>query len=121
MTRILIVDDHAAFRFEARLLLEATGFDVVGEAADGRSALVAALALRPDAILLDIGLPDTNGFAVSGELETRGVDARIVLTSSRDAATYEERVQSSAVAGFVRKDELNGEVLISLLGQVSDT
>ena len=72
MNTILIVDDNAGFRVQARALLEADGFDVVGEAADGISGLAAARTLRPDLVLLDIGLPDVEGFEVARELAVDG-------------------------------------------------
>jgi len=68
MAAILIVDDHTAFRGQARALLEAEGLQVVGEAADGRSALVAFRKLVPHVVLLDIGLPDVDGFEVAEQL-----------------------------------------------------
>ena len=68
MTTVLIVDDHAGFRTQARALLEADGFSVIGEAVDGSSGLEAARTLRPDLVLLDIGLPDIEGFDVAREL-----------------------------------------------------
>ena len=71
MHTILIVDDHAGFRHQARALLEADGFVVIGEADDGATGLAAARALRPDLVLLDIGLPDIEGFEVARELAAR--------------------------------------------------
>ena len=71
-TTVLIVDDHPGFRASARMLLEAEGFDVVGEAGDGRSGLDAAAELRPDVVLLDIQLPDMDGFAVAAGLNING-------------------------------------------------
>ena len=68
---VLIVDDHADFRAFARTLLEAGGFEVVGEARDGASALSAARALRPELVLLDVQLPDIDGFAVCEQLAVR--------------------------------------------------
>ena len=62
---VLVVDDHADFRSAARSLLEAEGFEVVGEAATGADALVASARLRPDVVLLDIRLPDTDGLSVA--------------------------------------------------------
>lgn len=115
MTTILIVDDHAAFRFEARQLLEAEGFVVVGEAGSGRSAIAAADELRPEVILLDIGLPDIDGFAVAQQLSESDAAARVVLTSSRDAATYDTRIAASPAAGFVRKDDLTASVIRAVI------
>jgi len=65
---VLVVDDSAPFRATARALLEARGYRVVGTAADGGEALAAVEALRPDAVLLDINLPDTDGIALAGRL-----------------------------------------------------
>ena len=88
MNTILIVDDAAGFRVQARALLTADGFEVVGEAADGLSGLEAARALRPDLVLLDIGLPDVEGFEVAHELAIDGPPPFVVLTSSREAGAY---------------------------------
>ena len=73
---LLIVDDHAGFRELARALLEAEGFDVVGEAADGESALVASRVLNPDVVLLDVALPDLDGFTVCQRLTATALDRR---------------------------------------------
>jgi DNA-binding NarL/FixJ family response regulator len=112
---VLIVDDHEAFRERARALLEDDGFDVVGEAADGESALEAAHRLRPEVVLLDVQLPGVDGFAVAERLAA-GIDPpAVVLISSRGAETYRRRLQSSPVRGFIAKAELSGECLSSLL------
>jgi DNA-binding NarL/FixJ family response regulator len=118
MTTILIVDDHAAFRFEARELLEAEGFVVVGEAGNGRSAIAAAYELRPDLVLLDIGLPDLDGFAVAEQLSTSPGRPVIVLTSSRDETTYGPRIAASPAAGFVQKDALSGPAIRAFIDGV---
>ena len=65
---VLIVDDHPSFRASARVLLEAEGFDVIGEAADGASGIAEAKRLRPDLVLLDVQLPDIDGFDVASRL-----------------------------------------------------
>jgi DNA-binding NarL/FixJ family response regulator len=111
---VLIVDDHAAFRSFARRLLEAGGFDVVGEAGDGASALAAFEALGPDLVLLDIVLPDTDGFAIAERLAESHTDAVVVLTSSREETDFGERVQLSPVHGFIHKDDLSGAALAAL-------
>ncbi|MEI7742803.1 MAG: response regulator transcription factor [Chloroflexota bacterium] len=116
MTTVLIVDDHAAFRSQARALLEAEGFTVVGEAADGASGLETARALRPDLVLLDVGLPDLEGFEVARRLAISGPPPLVVLTSSRLASDYGRRLAGSRVLGFVPKDELSGAAIRALAG-----
>ncbi len=111
MQTILIVDDNAGFRLHARALLEADGFDVVGESADGTSGLVAARSLRPDLVLLDIGLPDIEGFDVARALALDGSPPLIVLTSSREATAYGPRLATALVLGFIPKDELSGAAI----------
>src|SRR5215211_7728684 len=85
---LLIVDDHISFRSTARTVLEAEGFDVVGEAGNGAEALACASRLRPDVVLLDVQLPDMDGFEIAALLSANGRSPAIVLTSSRDAAEF---------------------------------
>ena len=114
-TTALIVDDHRLFRGSARLLLEAEGYDVVGEADDGASAVAEAERLRPDVVVLDVQLPDMTGFDIARELLQRRLVGRIVLVSSRHASDYGDQVGESGAVGFIAKDELSGEALHSLL------
>jgi DNA-binding NarL/FixJ family response regulator len=111
---VLIVDDHAGFRSFARAVLEADGFDVVGEAADGASALALARALAPELVLLDVALPDMDGFAVCDALLQDGVGPAVVLTSSRDVSSYRRRLERSPARGFIPKSELSGPGLSAL-------
>ena len=115
MNTILIVDDHPSFRVQARALLEADGYTVVGEAVDGASGLAAARSIRPDLVLLDIGLPDVAGFDVARELAVDGPPPLVVLTSSREASSYGPRLTSSRVLGFIAKDELSGAAIRALV------
>jgi DNA-binding NarL/FixJ family response regulator len=117
--RILIVDDHQTFRSFARELLESEGFDVVGEAEDGSSAIESATSLHPDLILLDVQLPDISGFEVVERLRANGVPTPVVLTSSRDASSYGDQVASSGAIGFIPKAELSGQDLRALLKEAS--
>ena len=114
---VLIVDDHPSFRAIARALLEAEGLRVVGEAEDGSSALRSVGELHPDLVLLDVQLPDTDGFAVAAVLtaKTNGNTPVVVLTSSRDADDFGELVSASGARGFVPKAELSGAALTALL------
>jgi DNA-binding NarL/FixJ family response regulator len=113
-TTVLIVDDHEGFRSSARRLLELDGFDVVGEAADGASALELVHELEPELVLLDVALPDTSGFEVAEQLA--GVPAKVILISSRELQDFGERVRRSGALGFVSKDRLSGAALQALLG-----
>jgi DNA-binding NarL/FixJ family response regulator len=118
-TSVLIVDDHPSFRACARQVLEAEGFEVVGEAADVASALAAAERLRPDVVLLDVQLPDGDGFDLARECcrdgEADGPRPRIVLVSSRDRSDYGSLIEDCGAVGFIPKDELSGQTLADLL------
>ena len=113
---VLIVDDHPSFRLTARAVLEAEGFDVIGEAEDGEGAIEAAHRLHPEVILLDVQLPDIDGFEVASRLTSNGSSPAIVLTSSRDASEFGPLVARCGARGFVPKAELSGAVLSALVG-----
>jgi DNA-binding NarL/FixJ family response regulator len=114
---LLIVDDHAGFRSFARALLESEGYDVVGEAADGATAVAAARRLRPAIVLLDIALPDVDGFAVCEQIIAAARERPlVVLTSSRDASSYRDRLASSKASGFIPKHEISAAALAELIG-----
>jgi DNA-binding NarL/FixJ family response regulator len=113
---VLIVDDHPSFRANARALLEAEGFDVVGEAEDGESALSAAARLRPELVLLDVQLPDLDGFEVAARLTNAAGGPAVVLVSSRDGSDFGPLVERSGARGFIPKAELSGAALTALLG-----
>ncbi len=112
---VLIVDDHPSFRASARTLLEAEGYEVVGEAEDGESAIRAVAELHPDLVLLDIQLPDIDGFEVAERLRELEQRPAVVLTSSRDGKDYARCIECSGARGFVPKAELSGAALSALL------
>jgi DNA-binding NarL/FixJ family response regulator len=112
----LIVDDHDGFRRLARRLLQAEGFEVIGEAPDGATALAAVERVHPDVVLLDVLLPDMDGFEVARRLAESPNGPRVVLTSSRDEADFGDRVRESPAAGFVHKGELSGAALARVAG-----
>jgi len=115
---VLIVDDHAPFRALARALLQLEGFEVVvvGEAADALSALDAVRRLRPNVVLLDIQLPDLDGFEVARRLAQAGDPPAIVLVSSRDRSAYRRRLAESPARGFIAKSDLSGAAVAALVG-----
>ena len=115
--RVLIVDDHPGFRAQARALLAAAGYEVVGEAADGESGVRVARDLSPDVMLLDVQLPDITGFEVARQLRGEPGQPAIVLISSRDASDYGRRIGRCGARGFISKAELPASALTAVLGK----
>lgn len=116
-TTVLIVDDHATFRATARMLLESEGFEVVGEAEDGESAIEKTAALGPDLILLDVQLPDIDGFEVASRVTHVDGSPAVILISSRDSADFGSLVRACGARGFVAKADLSGDRLRSILNR----
>jgi DNA-binding NarL/FixJ family response regulator len=112
--RVLIVDDHQPFRAVARELLEGAGYIVAGEASDAAGALAAVAADCPDAVLLDVQLPDRDGFAVASALAAADGPA-VVLISSREADDYGRRVVACGARGFIAKSKLSAARVAALL------
>jgi CheY-like chemotaxis protein len=110
--RLLVVDDHAGWRDVARRTL-APRFDVVGEAADAAEALRLSEALRPDAVLLDVELPDIDGFTLAEKLGALPEPPDVVLVSVR--TDYGRLVERSGARGFVAKSDLTADGLLRLL------
>jgi DNA-binding NarL/FixJ family response regulator len=108
---VLIVDDHPSFRASARTLLEAEGFDVVGEAENGETAVEAARELHPDLVLLDVQLPGIDGFTVADQLRKLEDPPVVILTSSRDGADYGRCIGECGAHGFVPKADLSGAAI----------
>ena len=115
--RAVIVDDHAAFRASARRLLEVSGFDVVGEASDGVSGLALVRELEPELVLLDVALPQMNGFDVAEHLAHS--PSKVILISSRERKDLGRRVRQSGAVGFVSKDDLSADAVLALLAEPS--
>src|SRR5690349_5301127 len=107
---VLVVDDSAAFRATARVLLNARGYDVIGTADSVAGGLAAARELKPDAVLLDVNLPDGDGLSAAAAF-----DAHVVLVSTLDLDEL-GGLNGSAARGFVSKAQLASPLLVELLG-----
>jgi two-component system nitrate/nitrite response regulator NarL len=112
---VLIVDDHAGFRTSARRMLEASGYSVIAEAEDGSSGLAAAAESQPDLALVDVQLPDFDGFEVTRRLREGGEAPEVVLISSHERADFGSLVEASGARGFVSKADLSAAALEELL------
>jgi two-component system response regulator FimZ (fimbrial Z protein) len=112
---LLIVDDHDSFRAFARDLLAAGGFDVVGEASTAEAGIAAAAVLQPDVVLLDVMLPDVDGFAACERITADPNGPQVVLTSSHDVSTFRQPLERSRARGFIAKSEISGRALAALL------
>jgi len=106
VTRILIVDDHDIVRRGVRALLESEpGFSICGEAGNGREAVAKAAELRPDLVLLDIGLPELNGLEVTRQLRAMLPSAKILVLTVFEADRLVEDLVAAGVNGYVLKSE----------------
>jgi DNA-binding NarL/FixJ family response regulator len=114
---VLVVDDHPGFRAQARALLSAAGYTVVGEAADGASGVRMARDLGPELVLLDIQLPDLSGFEVLRGLLAAPDPPAVILISSRQAADYGRRIAGSGALGFIWKADLSRQAIEAVLAK----
>ena len=114
--KVVVADDHRLMVEGIRRALEgAEDIEIVGEASTGSQVLPLVRRLHPDVVLLDVQLPDGDGFMVASWLAREQPGAVVVLTSSRDASDYGDRVAASA-CGFIGKSELSGERFTALVG-----
>jgi DNA-binding NarL/FixJ family response regulator len=112
---LLLVDDDDAFRAAARALLVGCGFEIAGESSTGLGALSAVAALRPSLVVLDVQLPDIDGFEVARRLQRHRTPPQVVLISTRESDDYGRRVKDSGAAGFISKSRLSGDALRAML------
>jgi CheY-like chemotaxis protein len=117
--RVLIVDDNSAFRVAARQLLERSGFVVVAEAETGNKGVEEAKLLSPDLALVDVQLPDYDGFEVAERLSRLASAPRVILTSSLDGSDFGALVAASTALGFIPKGDLSARAIEALLTPAS--
>ena len=117
---ILVVDDDTAVRGLIVRILRSRGLDVVGEAGSVTEALARVAELQPDVALVDIGLPDGDGFSLTRALRARPRPPRVVLFSSDADATNAAAAERAGAVGFLPKDELSGPALQRLIGGTAD-
>ena len=110
-----MVDDHATFRMAARAVVDATaGFETVGEATTGEDGVAAAFRLQPDVVLMDVRLPDIDGYEAARRISPHLPSVVICLVSTADEALHGESATRSGAAGVVRKQDLCPGVLEAL-------
>jgi DNA-binding NarL/FixJ family response regulator len=113
--RVFVVDDHVGFRESVRRLLEMEGYLVVGEAADGQTALLRMAELQPEIALVDVHLPDIDGLELASRLRKLVYPPSVILTSSHDGTDLLQFIATSGASGFVPKAELSREAIERLL------
>ena len=109
-TRVMIADDHDLVRYGVKALLESAGFEVVGEAGDGREALRMAQELRPDVLVMDVTMPGLNGIDVAAQLRDRAPEVRVVIVSMHSDSEHVHRALAAGAAGYLLKGAARGEL-----------
>lgn len=119
--RVLTVDDHAAFRAAVHALVDATtGFEVVGEATTGEEGVAAAFRLRPDVVLLDVRLPDIDGYEAARRIAPHLPAMMICLVSTAEEVAQGDPTERCGAAAFVRKQDLRPSLLRELWDRHGD-
>jgi DNA-binding NarL/FixJ family response regulator len=103
MTSVVIADDQDLIRSGLRMVLEARGVDVIGEARDGREAVAVVSSLRPDVVLMDIRMPVLDGIAATREIATRKLETRVLVLTTYDVDSYVYGALRAGASGFLLK------------------
>jgi len=118
MIRVLVVDDHARMRRSIRMLLERSGdIEVVGEVEEGAKTLNKVKALQPDVVILDISMPDMNGFEVLKALRRLAKRPKVVMLSMNDSNDLIEKALQNGAGAYIRKHEA-GSRLVPAVRQI---
>jgi two-component system, NarL family, response regulator NreC len=114
-TRLLLVDDHAVVRSGLRMLLSAeSGVEIVGEAGTAAEAMEAAATVKPDVILMDIGLPDLSGIDATREIKKKYPEIAIVALTIHEDEEYFFKMLEAGASGYVPKRAAPEELLIAI-------
>jgi two-component system, NarL family, response regulator NreC len=114
-TRILLVDDHAVVRSGLRMLLEnERDIEIIGEASSAQGAIESAMELKPNVILMDIGLPDLSGIDATREIKKRVPDASIVALTIHEDEEYFFKMLEAGATGYVPKRAAPEELLTAI-------
>ncbi|WP_293934821.1 response regulator transcription factor [Iodobacter sp.] len=105
MAKVLIVDDHPVVRLAVKMLLEQSGFDVVGEADNGVDAWQLAQSLVPDVLVLDLAIPNLDGFEVIARIQKSKLPIRVMVFSSGEAEQMVQRCMRAGASGYLGKDK----------------
>lgn len=120
MYKALVVDDHPFIRSTLKMLLQAEQFEVVGEAADGVTALQMAREHTPDLVILDISIPMLDGLEVVSRLKSFGLTCKILILTSLEAPFYSQRCMKLGASGYVSKtgdiEELGRAIKVIMSG-----
>ena len=115
MLRILVADDHEVARKGVRSLLEEhPGWEVCGEAKDGREAVEFANQLKPDILLLDIGMPNLNGLDAARQILSINPDARILILTIHDSEQVVREVLAAGARGFLLKSDAGRDLVAAV-------
>jgi DNA-binding NarL/FixJ family response regulator len=104
MTRVLVVDDQDLVRHGLRMILELGGIEVVGEAADGETAVAASEELAPDVVLMDVRMPGTDGVEATRRIVAAGGAARVIVLTTFDLDQHVVDALRAGAVGFLLKD-----------------
>jgi DNA-binding NarL/FixJ family response regulator len=104
VTSVLLADDQELVRSGFRLILELAGFDVAGEASDGREAVELARATQPDVVLMDVRMPGMDGIEATRRIAQAGLPSRVLMLTTFDLDEYVYEALRAGASGFLLKD-----------------
>jgi len=119
-TRVLLADDHTLIRAGLRMVVEAQpDFTVVGEAEDGRSAVELATKLKPDVVVMDIGMPNLNGIEAARQIRDESPDTQVVMLSMHSDEGYVLRALKAGAKGYLLKDSAEADLARAIRAAVA--